>query len=167
MCRKALLFGMPLLVALGTLATVMFYERQRTPDWQQTLAAYLHLSQMADDVEVLASVKARTPWDFNAEMGRAVSGELAWPWGIAQLPYPPDALYCVLVGKPESAVTQEAAQPGGKFTLRLLYVAHHSDKMWRVGWLVHEGGRAPWAATDEDVLASVGCEFDPQMAPNP
>ena len=98
MLRKILLLGLPLLVALATATTVMLYERQRTPNWQQTLEQYFanQLAPAASDT-VIASVEAQLPWAFAAEMGRAVVDAGAWPWGIEQLPYPPDALYCVLM----------------------------------------------------------------------
>lgn len=165
MLRKILLIGLPLLVALGTATTVMFYDGQRTPGWQQTLEQYLAQSgassvNAADD-QIIASDAAQVPWNFDAEMGHAVVDAQAWQWSIEQLPYPPDALFCVLVDDSTPTSTSSVTQPTNPPTQRLVYVAHHTDKLWRVGWVVHEGGRAPFAVADTDALGAVGCDLEP------
>jgi hypothetical protein len=160
MIRKSLLLALPLFVLLGTVAAVFTLEHQRTPDWQVVLEGYLHdeRAERADFI-VRKSVAARQPWNFDAAMGRAQMAAGAWPWGIERLPYPLDALHCVLIARTSAANGTSTGSAGEQ----ILYVAHHSDKLWRVGWLVHEGPTVPLDAKEVNHLAAVDCDFGQQL----
>lgn len=179
MHRKILTLALPLLILLGTVTTVVALEQQRTPEWQRALNGYLDQSRLDDfhsddsrsgdssavkHSNVLAArvrrvARARLPWNFRAEMGRPVRSTQQWPWAVNQLPYPPDALYCVLVQETVSKFAPATATPQMATTRRVIYVAHHSDKLWRVGWMVHEGPIQPFSPALASHLASVGCDL--------
>ncbi len=109
---------------------------------------------LAFDVQVQRTVNARQPWNFDERMGRAWLRPGEWPWQIDRLPFPPNALYCVLIERTPSA----SAKSSLKAARQLLYVAHHSDQLWRLGWVVHEGQQAPFGAADFKRLVELGCD---------
>ncbi len=159
MMRKSLLIVLPVVVMVMTAFAVYWLARLRTPDWQGALDIYLAEAgeASAGTVQrpvVIGKVAATKPWLFHNGMGRAqMTGE--WPWDAVQLPYPPDAVRCVLVAGPSTAAgsTEDAGSRG-----QLLFVAHHIDKLWRTGWVVHEG--LPGTNDTRAVLAEIGCELD-------
>jgi hypothetical protein len=68
-----------------------------------------------------------------------------WRWEV-RLPYPPDELVCVLLA-------------GAQAQHQVVYVGHHTDTLWRVGWLVHQGPASPFPPDVAVELAALGCEL--------
>jgi hypothetical protein len=156
MLRKIILISLPLFVLLVMLTAVVAFEEKRTPDWQQVLKRYIEETRpIAVEVSILESVQASRPWNFDESMGVAYRQPNSWPWDIDRLPFPADALYCVLMQRePLEAAYQEV-----KSNHQIYYVAHHADALWRVGWVVHEGPMQPFAAAVRDDLAEIGCDL--------
>ena len=148
MRRTLLLLAIPLGVLLGTIAGVIALEQGQPPGWERALQLYLDTAAPVQGrAQVMAAEQARQPWEFRPELGSPVHQDEVWTWQIDQLPYPPDDLYCVLLGYPAGAATSR----------QVVYVAHHTDNLWRVGWLVHLGPVTPFPATLAADLAQVGC----------
>jgi len=153
--KKIIALAVPLLVLVGVVMILATLERRRTPDWQTTLNDYISQSALdGESVRVQAVVEASKPWNFTASMGKAVRS--SWTWQIAQLPFPPKKLQCVLVERersPAAGASEEAQR-------QVLYVAYHSDGLWRMGWLVHEGPQEPFTAQLVTDLDAIGCDLD-------
>ena len=162
MLRKMLILGLPVLLFLSSAVTVIALERQRTPDWQQALDRYLDQTQMVNvQVEILGIERASLPWNFSVQMGTPVVAASDWTWQIDRLPYPPDSLRCVLIDRrPTNAEGRIGIEP----KRQLLYLAHHTDAVWRVGWIVHEGPSTLLAPGVVEDLAEVGCRALSGMA---
>jgi hypothetical protein len=145
-----------LAVLFGTMATFVVLESQRRPDWQIALDQYLaHSSVIAKHFTIQKVARAERPDQFRAEMGVPVRDNDDWPWDVDSLPYPPDDLYCVLI---ESYGRSPAVVPGNG-QRQVVFVGHHSDTLWRVGWLVHAGPVAPFPPTASLDLKTVGCDL--------
>jgi hypothetical protein len=158
MLRKIVLLSLPLFIVMGTVTTVIALERQRTAEWARTLEQYFAQTHTAAiDVEVQVTVSALQPWNFREGMGSAFLDTNDWRWHIEQLPFPPDSLYCVLVKRIPTATANPIIEPARQ----LLYVAHHSDHLWRVGWIVHEGPTEPFTMEVANDIAALGC--DPKL----
>jgi hypothetical protein len=145
MKAKLIIFAMPLLVLLGVGTTVAALERQREPDWQAALNHYL--AQREPSTQRLAvqhMTRASSPQHFQPEMGVAQRLD-DWRWTV-QLPYPPDELVCVLLA-------------GEEAQRQVVYVGHHTDTLWRVGWLVHQGPASPFPSDLAVDLAALGCDL--------
>jgi hypothetical protein len=156
MRTKPIFFLIPLLVLLSAVTTVAALERQRAPDWQTTLDHYLARRQRAGTaLRVQRVVFAQQPWRFDAALASAAPDPEDWRWNAERLPYPPDAVYCVLFENVAGSTAKAAATTGGQ----VVYVAHHSDKLWRVGWIVHEGPREPFPPALRADLSALGCDL--------
>jgi hypothetical protein len=147
--RKTLLLALPVLVIAATALAVFVLERQRTPDWQMALDEYLaSTGAVWQDARIGANVVAQMSWNFGEDNGNPqMSGN--WPWGIATLPYPPNALRCMLITNGEGE--------------QLLFVAQHTDKLWRIGWIVHVGPTVPLTVAERGALAEVGCNIAAEL----
>jgi hypothetical protein len=42
---------------------------------------------------------------------------------------------------------------------QVVFVGYHSDALWRVGWLVHDGPKTPFPATFILQLKALGCDL--------
>ena len=157
MLRKSFLLLVPILVLLGTVTTVVAFERQRVPDWRSALQSYLALHETeAIALRVEWTIESHSPWQMQPQMGVPfVSGD-QWLWHVERVPFPPDALYCVVVVRTPTALAPAHLSP----MRQVLYVAHHDDLLWRTGWLVHEGQVAAFDAEIMDELAAVGCDVE-------
>ena len=153
--KRLLALGIPILVLLGAVIVFAKLEGRRTPDWETTLDDYISRSaQRGESIEVQKAVEASRPGRFTPEMGRAVRSN--WTWQVVQLPFPPKALRCVLV---ERKKTTALGVPEA-LKRQVIYVAYHTDELWRVGWLVHEGPQEPFAAELVADLEKIGCDLD-------
>lgn len=141
--KKIIALAIPLLVLVGTAVLFITLESRRMPDWELELNEYL---ARPDAFAVQQVVLARHPENFKPDMGAPVQGD--WPWGIEVLPYPPQALRCVLLAQPDAAKQQT------------VYVGYYSDALWRSGWLVHEGPEAPFSPTLDGHLTAIGCDLE-------
>jgi hypothetical protein len=156
MLRKIIVLGVPLLLIFGMMTTMVVFEGRRTPPWQRSLNQYFtHTDTSSFDLQVYESAKARQPWNFEEDMATPFFNGIDWPWQQERLPFPPDILYCTLIDRiptTSATATIEAER-------QLVYVAHHSDALWRVGWMVHEG---PVIRSDVNVpqdFTIVGCDL--------
>jgi hypothetical protein len=155
--KKILALGIPVLVLLGVVIALAKLEGRRRPDWETTLGDYISRSaQRGEVIEVHKVVDASRPWHFAPEMGRAVRSN--WTWQIVQLPFPPKALRCVLVERKRTSALGVPEAP----KRQVIYVAYHTDELWRAGWLVHEGPQEPFAAELVADLQAIGCDLDLQ-----
>lgn len=155
MRRKIVVVSFLVLALLCTATAVVALERQRTPDWQSALNQYLEQNQFAGDGrQLLKAVRATAPGNFQEGIAPPWRDAAAWQWHIDQLPYPPDQLYCLFLqsSAPETVGEEPARQ--------LLYVSHHSDKLYRVGWLVHEGPVEPFPPEYTGTLSILGCDLE-------
>lgn len=151
------IFGLAfmLVVLFGTTATIVALESQRKPDWRVALDQYrAHSSGMAKHFVIQEVARATRPDQFRAEMGIPIRDTL-WPWDVESLAYPPDDLYCVLLGDDDGAPAAAAKNA----QRQVVFVGHHSDALWRVGWLVHAGPDAPFPTTVVLDIKTVGCEL--------
>jgi len=153
--KRILVLAIPLLILVGVVITFAALEGRRTPDWESVLDDYIAGSRSAGEtIHVLAVVQASKPWNFTPGMGRAVRND--WKWQVVQLPLPPKELRCVLL---ERRGGSTIGAPG-EAKRQVIYVGYHTDELWRLGWLVHEGPQEPFT---EQLLAgmdAIGCSLD-------
>jgi len=144
----------PVVVLILAMAAVAVAEARRGPDWQLELEEYIAQSTLPSEVVTIQSVVgASEPQNFSAEMGRAVRDD--WRWGSVAPSFPPKAVRCVLlersrrstVGGEEEAIHQ------------VVFVAYHTDALYRVGWLAYAGPEAPLTQELAAHLATIGCDL--------
>ena len=152
--KKILALGIPVLVLLGVVIALAKLEGRRTPDWETALGDYVSRSaQRGESIEIQKVVEASRPWRFAPEMGRA--GRSNWTWQVVQLPFPPKALRCVVVRRKGTSVLGVPEEP----IRQVIYVAYHTDELWRAGWLVHEGPQEPFTGELLADLEAIGCDL--------
>ena len=156
--KRMIALAFPFLVLVGAVITVLTLEARRVPDWQSELNSYIARSRVpGETITVLAQVEASRPWSFSPAMGRAIANENGWPWGDSELPppYPPTAVRCVLLERDRKLATGEAGDP----LRQVIFVSYHSDNLWRVGWLTHEGPREVFTPELAANLDAIGCDW--------
>ncbi|MEM7346631.1 MAG: hypothetical protein AAF485_20500 [Chloroflexota bacterium] len=89
-------------------------------------------------------MEASQPWNYLNTMGKPVPR--GWVWGIETVPFPPTAMQCVLLAE-------------GEINQQVIYVGYHTDNLWRVGWLVHEGPTSPFQPEHIVNLTEIGCDL--------
>jgi hypothetical protein len=152
------------LVAIGAVFAVM--EAGRVPDWQIELAEYAASHQHPTaTVRVRSVAPARRPWNYRPEMGQPVVDDTEW--GAAELPYPPKRVMCALL---ESQAT--ARSPTRESAYQVVYICHHSDTLWKYGWVIHESRGAPSSEAIQEQVSALGCDlelaqFTPEQPPPP
>lgn len=151
--KKIIALTSPVLVLVAVFIAVAALETERVSDWERALSNYLTQSRSSGFVKLRATTPANKPWNFTETMGTPVHG--GWPWGIEELPYPPTAVQCVLVERIHRLDANTTTQ-----TQQLIFVARHSDKLWRIGWLVHKGPTAPFSPQTAELLAAIDCELN-------
>jgi len=156
--KKIIALGFPLLVLVGAVTTVLALEARRVPDWESELNSYIARSRLpSETVTVVAQVEASRPWNFSPAMGRAMANESGWPWGSGELPppYPPTAVWCVLLERGRKLATGEAGEP----LRQVIFVSYHSDGLFRAGWLTHEGPQEVFTPELAAHLDAIGCDL--------
>jgi hypothetical protein len=131
--------------ASGTLAGL---EARRGPDWYLELQGYIAQSaQASETVRVVAIVDATEPANFRTGMGTPVRED----WRST----PIHAVKCVLLER------SRPLTPGGEPVSRrqVVFLAYHSDALYRVGWLAYAGPREPFGQEIKANLREVGCEL--------
>jgi hypothetical protein len=53
-----------------------------------------------------------------------------------------------------------ARSPTGEPAYQVVYIGHHSDALWKVGWVVHEGRGDPFSRATEEQISLLGCDLD-------
>ena len=145
--KKIIVLTIPFITLVTIVLTFAMLETQRKPDWKIELDRYITSQLPAATLTVKAVVTASQPGNFAEAMGRPVRAD--WRWGIDELPYPPSALRCVLLERRNNSTGLAQGQ--------VVYVGYHTDTLWRVGWLVHEGPEAPFRLEVARHLATLGC----------
>jgi hypothetical protein len=156
--KRGIALAFPFLVLVGAVVTVLALEARRTPDWETELNSYMARSRApGETITVLAQVEASRPWNFSPAMGRALANESGWPWGTGELPppYPPAAVRCVLLERDRKFATGQA----GDLLRQVIFVSYHSDGLFRVGWLTHEGPQDVFTPELAANLAAIGCDL--------
>ena len=144
--RAALILRVALIVAAA--AALAWAEARRTPDWQIALQGYMQERLDAEQQwVVLDTATARSPEAFAPHMAQPVV--LEWTWEGIEIPYPPRSVICVLFAPAGSSSEKSHA--------RVLFVSHHSDNLWRQGWIVHEGPQSPLAPHVQETLSLLDC----------
>lgn len=127
-------------------------ESNRPPDWKLALDKYIH-QQLPPSaiIEIQRSVSASKPANFSTRMGTRIASE--WTWDITSVPMPPEAVQCVLLARTGRGST------AAKSDRQVIYLAYHSDNLWRSGWLAYAGPHAPFAPELRPALDNIGCDF--------
>ena len=150
--RRLIALGLPLAALIVALAAFAVAEARRGPDWRRELDQYIAQSGLPSEKVTLRSVaEAREPQNFSREMGRAVPSD--WRWGSVTPPLPPAAVQCVLLERARPPAAGGATQS----IRQVVYVAYHSDALYREGWLTYEGPEDPLAPEAVADLAALGC----------
>jgi hypothetical protein len=138
-----------MLVLFG--AAVHRLEARRIPDWHIELDRYIAARwHSEDDVRVRSAVAAREPWNMTPEMSHPVTSD--WMWESVRLPYPPGQVMCVLLERDAEVPVQEVEY-------EIVYVCHHSDALWKHGWVVHEAGDDPLSEVIRRDLSALDCRL--------
>jgi hypothetical protein len=148
--KKVIALMLPLLLGAAVVAGVALTEARRPRDWQAALDAYLQEQGGPGRLQVQATAWARQPGRFERDMSRAVFGGDGR--GEADLPFPPEAVWCVLLKRDPSGRQDE-------LPYQVLFVAHHVDPPWYDEWLVHVGSGNPFAPDFAAGLRAIGCEL--------
>jgi hypothetical protein len=148
--RRVVALGIPLAVLVFAVGVVVGLEVRRGPDWRLELDEYVARERASGEViSVEAVVRARKPWNFAPAMGNAERES-----GIAPS-FPPQAVRCALLirqGEPD--------RDGEAIPVRqVVFLVHHSDAPYRVGWLAYEGPEEPFGPELTTHLKRVGCDL--------
>jgi tetratricopeptide (TPR) repeat protein len=152
--RRMVALAVPLAVLIVGMLAFARLEAQRGPDWRHELDAYIAQAALpSETVTIQSVVRASEPQNFGKEMGRAVRNE--WTWSVIAPPFPAQIVQCALLERHRQSTA------GGKesSTRQVAYVAHHSDGLYRVGWLVYAGPETPFTQETIAQLAEIGCDL--------
>jgi hypothetical protein len=137
-------------VVLFTAGLVVALELQRGPNWRLELNEYVarHASP-TETVRIAALARARKPWNFTAAMGTPERGA----WIVPS--YPPQAVRCALLV--HSRLLSSASHD--ESIRQVVFLVHHSDALYRVGWLAYEGPQEPFGPDLVAHLESIDCDL--------
>lgn len=150
--KRLVMLLVPFTVLALIITGLAWFERRRTPDWRQELDQYLQSAGDGMAMKISAVTPASQPWSFNTDSATPVRND--WTWSIDRLPYPPQRLHCVLL-----KLEKEELNSRRPLTTQLVFIAYHSDALWRAGWLVHESAVSFGTPAAESLLERVGCDF--------
>jgi hypothetical protein len=157
--KKVIALTIPLVVLVVTVTTLVMSEVQRTPDWKSELEAYIEAQAVTETLTVQTVVEAEKPWNFTAHMGLPVRASSTWGT-VEEIPYPPSEVKCVLLARQGPSPAESEIQDESVLLERqIVYVSYHSDNLWHVGWLAHEGVREPFSTDVKEDLATIGCDL--------
>jgi hypothetical protein len=128
---------------------VVGLEVRRGPDWRLALDEYVAQQRsLGETIRVETVVRARKPWNFTPAMGT-----VEWESGIAPS-LPPQAVRCALLlrRRPDSAWQDDSRR-------QVVFVVHHSDALYHVGWLAYAGPEEPFGPEETTFLDRIGCEL--------
>lgn len=153
MTRRVVLV-LPLAVLLLLGLGVIFLEAQLAPPWRATLDRYLQTNKPMMSVQqvqraTLPSLLAPSYGqvvDYGAYCYQAESTFGGRPGCDLALPYPPLAVYCVLVGDARDQ--------------QLLLVSRFADNLWRDNWVIVAGPLTASLAEAVQMPTPLGCEFE-------
>lgn len=152
--KRMVALAVPLAVLVVGMLAFARLEAQRGPDWRHELDEYVAQSALpSETVTIQSVVRASEPQNFSTEMGRAVRNE--WTWSVIAPPFPAQAVQCVLLER-----TRQSTASGKKESIhQVAFVAHHSDALYRVGWLAYAGPEAPFTQETAAHFAAIGCDL--------
>jgi tetratricopeptide (TPR) repeat protein len=152
--KRMVALAVPLAVVIVGMLAFARLEAQRGADWRHELDEYVAQSALPSETVTIQSVaRASEPQSFSGEMGRAVRNE--WTWSVIAPPFPAQAVQCVLLER-----TRQSTASGEKESIhQVAFVAHHSDGLYRVGWLAYAGPEAPFTQETVAHLAAIGCDL--------
>jgi tetratricopeptide (TPR) repeat protein len=152
--KRMVALAVPLAVVIVGMLAFARLEAQRGADWRHELDEYVAQSALpSETVTIQSVVRASEPQNFSGEMGRAVRNE--WTWSVIAPPFPAQAVQCVLLER-----TRQSTASGEKESIhQVAFVAHHSDGLYRVGWLAYAGPEAPFTQETVAHLAAIGCDL--------
>ncbi len=147
--------AIPLAVLAATMGAITALEVRRGPDWQHELNDYIIESTSPSERVTIQSVtEASEPRNFSPEMGTAVRDD--WRWHEVAPSFPAQAVKCALLERRTGATSSD----GGRATRQVVFVAYHTDALYRVGWLAYAGPEAPFAEAFVERMATIGCDLD-------
>lgn len=150
--RKPFVLLIPFLIVAGVAAGYWALESSRPPDWEQALHNYVRRQLPPNAIiEIRRSVSAGKPGNFSTRMGIRTATE--WTWEITSVPMPPEAVQCVLLDR------TIPGRASSKSERQILYLAYHSDNLWRSGWVAYAGPYAPFEPQLIATLDEIGCDF--------
>jgi len=153
--KRIAAFAIPLAVLVAVLIVFAALETRRGPDWQHELDNYLAESASPSETVTIQSVTdARAPHDFRPDMGAAVRDD--WRWSGITPPFPAQAVKCVLLERS----TGTAGSDEERSTHQVVFVAYHTDALYRVGWLAYAGPQEPFPEELMEHMATIGCDLD-------
>jgi hypothetical protein len=143
--------AVPLALAAFALGFIGALEVQRGPDWRLELEEYIaqHASA-AETITVEAVVEAGEPWHFSPVMGTPQREDWIKPSSSQQ------AVRCALLLRSRPS----AGGAGDEEVRQVVFLVHHSDALYRVGWLAYEGPEEPFGPELIANLALIGCDLD-------
>jgi hypothetical protein len=148
--RRVVALAVPLAVLVFTLGVVVALEVQRGPNWRLELDEYLaRHTWPSETVRIEAVTRARRPWNLTSAMGTPEPGDWIIPASS------PEAVRCVLIVRSR----RSASGIGDEATRQVVYLAFHSDALYRVGWLAYEGPEEPFGPQLTEDLESIGCDL--------
>jgi hypothetical protein len=143
--RKAAAFSIAAGVVVLLLVALVLVEVRRPTGWQDELIGHLaRLGARGDEVRLLSIKRAARPDLFDGSLSRALQGNQSYN---ANLPYPPDVLYCIHL---------EHHDRGLAARRQLVFLARHHD-LHSADWILHEGDYEPFDDDLAGVLKSLGC----------
>jgi hypothetical protein len=149
--RKVISLGLALVVLVVLGVAVHRLEARRIPDWRIELDKYIASRWPAKaNVRIHSIAVAREPWNMKREMGHPVSSE--GMWASVRLPFPPAQVMCVLLERDEKTPAQGTVY-------HVVLVCHHSDGLWKHGWVVHEGIGEPFSEALQEQMSALGCDL--------
>jgi hypothetical protein len=149
--KRIIFLAIPFLTLVTVVLSFATLEAQRKPDWRIELDGYITDNFPSETITVKEVVVAARPGNFNDAMGQPIRGR-GWRWGIDELPYPPQALRCALLERKDNST--------GLTQRQVVFVGYHTDTLWRVGWLVHTGPKAPFTPEFMTNLVRLGCALN-------
>lgn len=147
--RRIIALAVPIAVVLFTLGFVAALDRQRGPNWRLELDEYVaQHTTPTETVRIQTVTRARRPSNFTAAMGTARADDWIKPSS------PPQAVRCALLVRSRASGCAQSES-----VRQVVYLVHHSDALYRVGWLTYEGPEEPFGPQLAADLASLDCNL--------
>lgn len=153
--KKVVALAVSIVALIVAIVIVAVLEARRGPNWRLELDEYIAQSASpSETITIQSVVEASKPWNFSREMGRAVRDD--WRWESVAPSFPPKAVQCVLLEQSRKLTVGAEEEP----RQQVVFVAHHTDALYRVGWLAYVGPKAPFTQELAAHLAAIGCDLD-------
>ena len=152
--KRGLALAVSSVVLILVIVVVVVLEARRGPNWRLELDKYIAQSASPSETLIVESVvEAREPRNFTQEMGQAMSDD--WRWGSVAPSFPPKAVQCVLLER----IRQSTVGDEKDSVHQVVFVAYHTDYLYRVGWLTYAGPEEPFTRELVARLTKIGCDL--------